>query len=87
MSISFTDLIKISNNESIVRYNATLTDGRSFFAYIKCNSTGAKLMFQDYETLTKRSITEYGEVIYTDFLSEPDEKAKSFLENWIKENN
>lgn len=44
-------------------------------------------MFRDYETETPRNITEYGEVIYTDFLSEPDEKAKSFLENWIKENN
>jgi hypothetical protein len=86
MTIPFTDLIQISNNQSIIRYTGANQSGQQFFAYIKCSPDTAKLMYRDYEANTSRNIAEYGEIIYRDFLSEPDEKAKAFLEQWLKKN-
>lgn len=86
MTIPFTDLIQISNNNSIIRYSGTNQIGQQFFAYIKCTPDNAKLMYRDYAVKSSRDIKEYGEVIYVDFLAEPDEKAKTFLADWLKEN-
>ena len=86
MTIPFTDLIKISHNKSVMTYYGTSFDGRDFIAYIVCTPETAKLMYRDFSDKTSRAIAEYGEVIYKDFVSEPDDKAKDFLADYIKNN-
>lgn len=68
-------------------YKGITGDGAEFFAYILCNEAQVLQMRKDYETKTNRTLSEYGEVLYIDYIDEPDAKAKDFLNKWITENN
>jgi hypothetical protein len=86
MTIPFTELIKISGGKSVMIYSGVDGFGASFFAYIICTPDKAKLMFSDYENGIKRQLFFYGNPIYIDFIPEPDEKAKEFLQKYLAEN-
>ncbi len=85
MSLKFTERVKLKQgNDLIVTYRAGVL-GMHFFAYIKCTEQGVKLMREDYESGTPRDPSEYGEIIYRDNIRDPDEKAKTFLKNYLAE--
>ena len=87
MGLKFTERVKLnSGNDLIMTYRARTPEGEDFFAYIKCEEVGVKLMRADYEGGIPRRMQEYGEVIYTDMIKDPDEKAKKFLQDYIAEN-
>jgi hypothetical protein len=48
---------------------------------------GYKKMLADQEAKPFVKPEIYGEVIYKDFIAEPDAKAKEFLNKWLAENN
>ena len=84
--IPFKDLIRTSNNKSVMAYYGTDTNKRDFFAYIICDPQAAKRMYHNYQTRTQDKISDYGEVIYKDYISEPDDKAKEFLKKYLADN-
>ena len=59
---------------------------RTFFAYILCTPDTAKQMYRDHAEKKPKNISDYGTIIYTDFISEPDEKAKAFLKHYLADN-
>lgn len=82
--ISFTEKLKLEQGDSVMLYRGIDGFGESFFAYIQCDRSGVERMAYDYKT--NRSgvdISEYGEVIYMDFKSEPDAKADTYLSNYF----
>lgn len=70
----------------IMTYRAKDESGGDFFCYIKCNYDGYQKINHDY--LDKKSAvpSTYGEVLYADYLVDPDEKAKNFLADWLAKN-
>lgn len=67
-------------------YRAINGDGRRFFAYIVCELNGYNKMLKDHELGAKiDDLRQYGEVIYIDFIAEPDQKAQAFLEKYLAE--
>jgi hypothetical protein len=86
MTLKFTERVKLnSGNDLIMTYRGQIA-GEDFFAYIKCEEKGVKLMRQDWETSTPRKLEEYGEVLYRDTVIDPDDKAKEFLQNYLAQN-
>lgn len=84
--MKFTERVKLKQgNDLIMTYRGQVM-GVDFFAYIKCTEHGVKLMYSDYETSTPRALDEYGEVIYKDNITNPDEKAQKFLQEYIASN-
>lgn len=84
--LKFTERVKLNaGNDLIMTYRGQVA-GQDFFAYIKCNEKGVKLMREDWETSTPRQLDEYGEVLYRDNIVDPDEKALEFLKNYLAEN-
>jgi hypothetical protein len=79
-AISFTDRVKLEKNDYIQIYH-----GHGFFSYVRCNADGFKRMHEDYLNQVPSRAADYGDVIYTDFIATPDDKAKTFLDNWLKE--
>ena len=66
-------------------YRATSRDGQDFYAYIRCNEKQAHKMKHDFMTRTPCSdASEYGEVLYTGIGKEPDDEAKNFLAEYLK---
>lgn len=81
--LKFTERVKLNaGNDLIMTYRGQV-GGQEFFAYIKCEEKGVKLMREDWETSTARKLEEYGEVIYKDNLKDPDEKALEFLKDYL----
>lgn len=69
----------------MVLYRAVSSDGQDFYAYIRCNEKQARKMKQDFLTKTTcQNADDYGEVIYTGFGTEPDDEAKNFLAEYLK---
>jgi len=79
---SFAEKVKFGSGESIVTYFGKSLLGASFFCYIRCNIDGYRRMKADFLKKNYAKPEAYGEVVYRDYLPEPDEKAKDFLKNW-----
>jgi hypothetical protein len=86
MTASFVERIEFGKTNSIMLYQGINGLGWKFFAYIVCGLEGYKKLQQDAQNKATTNINSYGEIIYTDFLPEPDEKAQAFLKQWLKEN-
>ncbi len=85
MALKFTERVKLNaGNDLIMTYRGQV-GGQDFFAYIKCEEAGVKMMRGDYEDAVARKIEEYGEVIYRDNVKDPDEKAVQFLQDYLAE--
>lgn len=81
--LSFSEKVKLETSKLVMKYRAAGKSGRPYFAYIYCDERGVKKMHDDYENNITAKPESYGEVIYSDAISEPDEKAKEFLKNWL----
>jgi hypothetical protein len=84
--IKFTDKILLESNNAVVTYHAKNGLGVDIFAYILCDAKQLAKMREDYSISKVMDMYEYGEVIYKDFIPEPDEKAKTFLKEYLKTN-
>lgn len=84
--IPFTQRIELEKNDYIMTYRACDKYGQDFFCYIKCDLQGYTKMQNDFLNKTAALPASYGEVIYTDFIKDPDAKAQEFLENWSAQN-
>ena len=84
--LKFTDKALLRNNKVVMTYRGKDTAGLDFFAYILCDEKGVTLLRKDFAEKTSRAIAEYGEIIYSAYLSDPDEKAKEFLAKYTAEN-
>lgn len=85
--LSFTERLNMEKNDSVMLYRGRNGAGQDFFAYIVCQRGGVEKMHKDYENgATVEDISEYGEVVYLDYLVDPDEKAIAFLKEFVAEN-
>lgn len=84
MQIPFAKRVEFEKNDSVMVYRAKDAKGRDFFCYIRCKLEGYKKMHEDFETRTAGKPSDYGEIIYRDFLKDPDQKAKDFLAEYLK---
>jgi hypothetical protein len=84
--LGFVEEYILSNSNLVMTYRAVDERSRDFFAYISCGREGVVKMKQDYTDQKSRAARDYGEVIYADFLKDPDEKAVEFLKKWVSEN-
>ena len=84
--VNFAEKVNFEKNDYIQIYYGRNSLGVDFFYYIRCNIEGYKKMKEDYLNKIVTNPESYGEIIYKDQLSEPDEKAKTFLANWLKNN-
>ena len=82
-SPSFAEKVKFGSGESVVTYFGKNLLGESFFYYIRCDMDGYRKMKEDFLYKNYSNPETYGEVIYSDNLPEPDEKAKAFLKKYI----
>ena len=83
---TFVEKVKFKKINKVMTYYGINGLGWQFFAYIVCGLDGYKKMQHDAENKLTANVTAYGEIIYTDFLPEPDDKAKAFLKQWLEEN-
>lgn len=82
---NFATLIAKQANNKIVLYRAVSGDGREFYAYIRCNEKQSRKMKADFLNKTAcTDVSEYGEVIYTRLGKNPNEAAKEFLAEYLK---
>ena len=82
---NFASIIQKKANGSVVLYRAVASDGRDFYAYIRCNEKQFHKMKHDFMTKTAcKSVDDYGEILYTGFGKEPDDAAKEFLAEYLK---
>lgn len=79
--LSFADRVSLEKNDYIQTFF-----GNGFFCYVRCDNDGFKRMHEDYLNQVPCHASDYGTVIYRDQIAEPDEKAKEFLANWLKNN-
>ncbi len=88
MPLSFTEKLKLEGKKTLMLYRGrTVETGREFIAYIVCDKEKAVKMYDDYDKSQKvDTIEEYGEVVYVDYIPDPDQKALDFIEEWKKEN-
>ena len=84
--LKFTEQIKLKNSKLVMLYNGVDTHGHKFFVYFLSNEKQVRLIREDYQKNTARTIGEYGEMLYSDYLPEPDSKAIEFLNKWIDDN-
>ena len=85
-SISHAENISFEKQDNIQLYYGINALKEEFFCYIRCNKTGYKKMQEDYLNKASAKPEEYGQVIYKDYLAEPDDKAKEFLEKYLQQN-
>lgn len=70
--------------QKLVLYRGVTRDGKAFFAYIRCNEKQYFKMKQDFAARKPcQNASDYGKVIYTDYGTEPDENAQSFLNDYL----
>jgi hypothetical protein len=84
--LTFVERIKLKTSKLVMTYRARTLDGRDYFAYILADEPEIKQMRADYDAKKPVRPDVYGEIIYQDYLKDPDEKAIAFLENWVAEN-
>ena len=82
----FTKRIEFQRNDWIMVYHGQDILRREFFCFIRCGLEGYTKMQNDFYNKTPALPAGYGQVIYKDYLPQPDEKAQAYLENWIKQN-
>lgn len=80
--IPFTKRIEFETKDWVMTYRARDQYGRDFFCYIRCDIDGYTKMQTDWLNKKTAEPSSYGTVIYTDYLKDPDDKAKKFLESW-----
>lgn len=82
---TFAEKVAFGKEDKIMVYYGRNGLGAEFFCYIRCGLEGYRKMKDDY--LTKASVLpeSYGDILYKDYLPEPDEKAKAFLKAWLAE--
>jgi len=85
-NLSFTEKVGFEKNDKIMTYFGIDKLGKNFFCYILCSRDGFKKMQDDYLSKTQAPPKSYGKIIYLGDAPEPDEKAKLFLQNWLKNN-
>ncbi len=83
--LAFSEKVKLETSDLVMTYRAKNAGGQDFFAYILCNKEQVIAMKSDFATKKAATPESYGEVIYADFLENPDEKAKAFLAAWLTE--
>ena len=81
-SPSFAEKVKFGKGDRVMAYFGKNSFGLEFFCYIRCDLDGYRKMQDDFLNNISATPETYGEVIYKDFIPEPDEKAKEFLKNW-----
>jgi hypothetical protein len=86
MVLSFVEKVKLQNSKLVMTYRARDHEGRDFFAYIFADKDGVERMKKDYFDQKAGAAKDYGEVLYADYLKDPDEKARDFLKKWLEEN-
>ncbi len=84
-NVGFAEKLSFSRGDNVVVYKAKNMLDMPFFCYIRCGLDGYKRLKYDYEAKVFSTPDSYGEVIYRDNIPEPDDKAKKFLENWLKD--
>ena len=84
---SYTDRARLEKNFYIQTFYGVTSELQNFFCYIKCDMEGYRKMQNDFLNQISARPAAYGEVIYIDDIPEPNEKAKLFLQNWLKRNN
>ena len=85
--LKFTEQVKLRNSSKLVMlYNGVDMHGKSFFVYFLSDDKQIRLMRDDYQKGTARKIGEYGQMLYSDYLPEPDAKAIDFLNKWVADN-
>ena len=84
--LKFTEQVKLKQcGKLVILYHGIDAAAKSFFVYFLSDARQVAMMREDYVNNTARVITEYGEMLYSDYLPAPDEKAVNFLNNWIAE--
>ncbi len=84
---TFAEKVKFGKKDSIMTYYGKNGLGEQFFCYIRCGLDGYKKMQEDFASKAFAAPESYGEIIYKDYILEPDNKAVDFLKNWLAENN
>jgi hypothetical protein len=84
--LTFIEKIKLQDSKLVLLYQGKNKQGRAFFAYFLCDAAQVRLMREDVAAGNSRVISEYGEMLYSDYLPEPDENATIFLREWAEEN-
>jgi hypothetical protein len=71
---------------NVMLYRGKDMQGRDFFAYLDCPPEGLARLREDEEGASAmHDLAEYGDVIYLDFIAEPDAKAQTFLARYFTE--
>lgn len=81
--LKFSEKITLETSDLVMIYRARGKDERDFFAYVFCDKDGVIAMKKDYAENQPGAPEQYGEVIYSDYITDPDEKARAFLKNWL----
>jgi hypothetical protein len=82
--LSFVEKLALGDNDSIMLYRGVTLSGKNFFAYLRCDKQGVEKLRRDYMAPGARDLNMYGEIIYMDFLAEPDARAEDFLLRYLK---
>lgn len=81
--LSFVEKLKIGNEDSIMLYQGRSQSGKDFIAFLKCDVRGVEKLRQDSDQNMPKDLHEYGEMIYLEYSSEPTDKSKQFLQNYL----
>lgn len=84
--LSSVETLKLRTSKLIMTYRARDERSNDFFAYILSDEAGVRRMKSDFLGQIAGAAKDYGEVIYADFVKDPDDKAKDFLKKWLKKN-
>jgi hypothetical protein len=84
--LKFAEKVKLKNSKLVMLYQGREdVTGRDFFVYFLCDEKQILMMREDYAKGNSRVIGEYGEMLYSAFLPEPDAEALAFLDKWVAE--
>lgn len=82
---TFASVIRQKSSNNVVLYRAVSKDGENFYAYIRCDEKQYHKMKHDFMTKSIcKDVNDYGEVLYAELGNEPDEDAKQFLADYLK---
>ena len=81
--LSFSERVRLENEDLIVIYRGVNHIAQSVFAYIICNKEGILKMRNDYEANAVAPMDSYGKVIYWDVGFGPDESAENYLRDFV----
>lgn len=84
--LKFTDKIMLRSHDFVMRYYGQTNTGEPLFAYLLCNEGHILQINKDYESKISKNLLEYGcKVLYVDHVAKEDEKARSFLKQWVSD--